>query len=182
MDARTHVFPTSRKKAPVKKVYSAPHCIWAGQATTCLYVQNASSHTSARPFFFVVVVIHLGGLTTTSNTCNATFRLPVHHKHLSTMGIKILVCSQSIVTITADRSWPLQPRVTRKATIGKSQVTRLQEQKSPFFTSQSWPSQSWPIVATTAARKIWCYVQTLVHLKHVTSDWLQEQKSPFFTN
>lgn len=137
MDARTHVFPTSRKKAPVKK-FTLRASLHLSRTSNNVSLCTECFVTHFRtPVFFVVVVIHLGGLTTTPNTCNATFRLPVHHKHLSTMGIKILVCSQSIVTITADRSWPLQPRVTRKATIGKSQVTRLQEQKSPFFTSQS---------------------------------------------
>lgn len=61
------------------------------------------SHTLRHACFFFTV-IQLGGLTTTSNTCNATFRPSVHYKRVRSgwaTGTAILILYQSTVTITA---------------------------------------------------------------------------------
>lgn len=75
-------------------------------------------HTFQHACFFIV--IHLGGLTTTSNTCNATFRPSVHYKHVTSgwaTGTAILILYQSTVTVTAvtDRGHH-RPWATRDAT------------------------------------------------------------------
>lgn len=99
MDAQTHVvFPTVCKKVSVKKV-TLRLIAFEQDKQQHASMYRTLRHTLQHACFFIV--IHLGGSTTPSNTCNAMFRVPVHHKHLTSghaMGMKILARYQSVVT------------------------------------------------------------------------------------